>query len=123
MRKGLESAAGTPSLEGQGKKVERRREISLFKMTSSPTFFFFLIFNLMFIVYWDIVDLWASQVVLMVKIPPANAGDIRDVGLIPGSGRSPGGGHGNPLQYSCLENPMDRGAWCATVHWVAKSHT
>ena len=123
MREGLESAAGTPSLEGQGKKVERRREISLFKMTSSPTFFFFLIFNLMFIVYWDIVDLWASQVVLMVKIPPANAGDIRDVGLIPGSGRSPGGGHGNPLQYSCLENPMDRGAWWATVHRVAKSHT
>ena len=46
----------------------------------------------------------------MVKNPPVNAGDIRDVGLIPGLGRSPGGGHGNPLQYSCLENPMDRGA-------------
>ena len=46
----------------------------------------------------------------MVKNPPANAGDVRDVGSIPGSGRSPGGGHGNPLQYSCLENPMDRGA-------------
>ena len=44
---------------------------------------------------------------------PVNAGDIREVGLIPGSGRSPGGGHGNPLQYSCLENPMDRGAWKA----------
>ena len=77
----------------------------------------------MFIVYWNIVDLWASQVVLMVKIPPANAGDIRDVGLIPGSGRSPGGGHGKPLQYSCLENPMDRGAWWATIHRAAKSHT
>ena len=77
----------------------------------------------MFIVYWNIVDLRASQVVLMVKIPPANAGDIRDVGLIPGSGRSPGGGHGKPLQYSCLENPMDRGAWWATIHRVAKSHT
>ena len=50
----------------------------------------------------------ASQVALAVKNPPANAGDIRDVGLIPGPGRSPGGGHGNPLQYSCLENPMDR---------------
>ena len=50
----------------------------------------------------------------MVKNRPANAGDIRDVGLIPGSGRSPGGRHGNPLQYSCLENPMDRGAWQAT---------
>ena len=47
----------------------------------------------------------------MVKILPANAGDIRDAGLIPGSGRSPGGGHGNSLQYSCLENLMDRGAW------------
>ena len=52
-----------------------------------------------------------------VKNPPANAGDL---GLIPGSGRSPGGVHSNPLQYSCLENPMDRGAWQATVHGVAK---
>ena len=59
---------------------------------------------------------WASQVVLVVKNPPANTGDIRDVGLITGSGRFPGGGHGNPLQYSCLENPMDRGAWGATGH-------
>ena len=62
----------------------------------------------------------ASKVVLVVK-NPANTGDIRDVGLIPGLGMSPGGGHGNPLQYSCLENPMDRGAWRATVHRVAKS--
>ena len=53
----------------------------------------------------------ASQVALVVENPPANIGDIRDSGLIPGSGRSPGGGHGNPLQCSCLENPMDRGAW------------
>ena len=52
----------------------------------------------------------------MVKNLPANAGDVRDVGLIPGSGRSPGEGHDNPLQYSCLENPMDREAWWATVH-------
>ena len=59
----------------------------------------------------------------MVKNPPANAGDIRDSGSIPGSGRSPGGGHGNPLQYSCLENPMDRGACWAMVHRVAKSWT
>ena len=51
---------------------------------------------------------WASQVVLVVKNPPANAGDVRDLGLIPGSGRFPGGGHGNPLQHSCLENPMDQ---------------
>ena len=59
----------------------------------------------------------------MVKNPPANAGDIRDVGLTPGAGRSPGRGHGNPLQYSCLENPTDREAWWATVHSVAKSWT
>ena len=51
----------------------------------------------------------------MVKNPPANAGDMRDTGSIPESGRSPGGGHGNLFQYSCLENPMDRGAWWATV--------
>jgi len=59
----------------------------------------------------------------MVKNLPASAGDIIDTGLIPGSGRSPGEGRGNPLQYSCLENPMDRGAWRATVHTVAKSWT
>ena len=57
----------------------------------------------------------------MVKNLPANAGDTRDVGSIPGWRRSPGGGHGNPLQYPCLENPMDRGAWGATVHGVAES--
>ena len=59
----------------------------------------------------------------MIKIPPANTGDIRDVGSIPGLGRSPGEGHGNPVQYSCLENPMDRGAWRAKVHSVAKNQT
>ena len=59
--------------------------------------------------------------VLVVKNPPANARDIRDEGLIPGSGRFPGGGQGNPLQYSCLEDPMDRGAWQAIVHRVTKS--
>ena len=52
----------------------------------------------------------------MVKKPPANAGDIRDWHWIPGSGRSPGEGNGNPLQYSCLENPVDRGTWWATIH-------
>ena len=55
--------------------------------------------------------------------PPANAGDVRDIGSIPGSGRSHGGRHGNPLQYSCLENPMDKGAWWARVHGVSKSWT
>ena len=63
--------------------------------------------------------LGASQVVTVVKTPPANAGDLRDVGSIPGWGGSPGGGNGNPLQYSYLENPMDRGTWQATVHGVA----
>ena len=64
-----------------------------------------------------------SLVVLVVKNLPGNSGDVRDMGLIPGSGRSPGGGHGNPRQYSCLENPMDREAWQATVYRVAKSWT
>ena len=59
----------------------------------------------------------------MVKNLPANAGDIRDLGLIPGSVRSPRGGHGNLLQYSCLGNPTDRGAWQATVHRVAQIQT
>ena len=63
----------------------------------------------------------ASQVAPEVKNAPANAGDIKDAGLIPGLERSPREGNGNPLQYSCLENPMDRGAWQATVHGVAKS--
>ena len=61
--------------------------------------------------------------VLAAKNLPANVGDVKDMGLIPGLGRSPGGGHGNPLQCSCLENPMERGAWQATVHSVAKSRT
>ena len=62
---------------------------------------------------------WASQVALVVKNLPANAGDIRDKGSIPELGRSHGGGHGNPLQYSCLENPMDREAWWASP-WGCK---
>ena len=60
---------------------------------------------------------------LVVKYLPANAGDIRDSGSIPGSEKSLGGGHGNLLQYSCLENSMDREAWQATVHGIAKSQT
>ena len=59
--------------------------------------------------------------VLVVKNPPANTGDTRDTGLIPGLGRSPGEGNGNPLQYSCLKNPIDREAWQATVHRVVES--
>ena len=61
---------------------------------------------------------WASQVAPVVKKPLGNAGEIRDVGSVPGLGRTPGEGHGNPFQYSCLENPMDRGA-----HGVTKSQT
>ena len=60
---------------------------------------------------------------VVVKNPSANAGDRRDTGLIPGWGRSPGGGHGNPLQYSCLESPMDRGNWQAPAQRVTKSQT
>ena len=67
--------------------------------------------------------IWASLVIPVVKSSPANTGDIRDKGSIPGSGRSLGGVQGNSPQYSCLENPMDRGAWCVTVHRVAKSQT
>ena len=65
----------------------------------------------------------ASQVVLVVKNPPANARDIKDVSLIPELGRSPGGGNGNPLQHSYLENPTDRGTWQAIVHRVTESDT
>ena len=67
-----------------------------------------------------LIPLRASQVVLVVKNPPANAKDVRDAGSIPGSGRFPRGGHGNPFHYVCLENHTDRGAGCATAHGVAK---
>ena len=69
-----------------------------------------------------IPPLGALQTALVVKNPPASAGDVRDAGSIPGSGRSPGGGSGNPLQCSCLENPVDRSRW-ATVHRASKSRT
>ena len=75
--------------------------------------------NVVFYIY--ILLLQASQMALVVENPLVNAGDIRDTGLIPGLGRSPGEGNGNPLQSSCLENPMDRGAWRATVHRVSES--
>ena len=65
----------------------------------------------------------APAVTLGVKNLPASTGDVKDTGSIPGSGGSPGGGHDNPLQYSCLESPMDRGAWQDTVHRVAKGWT
>ena len=71
----------------------------------------------------SVLAIWASQVVLLVKKLPASAGNVRDMGSIPGLGRSPGGGHGNTLQKSCLEKPMDRGAWWTIVHRVAQSDT
>ena len=69
------------------------------------------------------LDCKGQEVALVVKNPPDNAGDVRDSGSIPGSGRPPGEGHGNPLQYSCLEDPMDRGAWWATVPGVSESQS
>ena len=66
---------------------------------------------------------WVPGGSALVKNLPVRAGGARDLGSIPGSGRFPGGGHGNPLQYSCLETPRDRGAWWATVHGVAQSRT
>ena len=76
-----------------------------------------------YLFYWSIIALGASQVAQVVKNPPANAGDAGDAGSTPGLGRSPGEGNGNPLQYSCLESPVDGGAWEAIVHGVAKSQT
>ena len=76
-------------------------------------------------VYMSLIHfvIWASHVVLVVKHMPANGGDVRDTGLVSGSGRSPGGGHGSSLQSCCLEDPMDRGAWKAIVYRVAKTQT
>ena len=73
--------------------------------------------------FYNVETAWASQMAPVVNNSPANPGDIRDSGLIPELGTSPGRWHDNPLQYSCLENPMDREAWRATVQRVAKSQT
>ena len=72
-------------------------------------------FIISYLIFWD------SQETLVVKHPPANAGNVRDMGLVPGFRGSPGGERGNPLQCSCLENPKDRGAWQVRVYRVAKS--
>ena len=72
---------------------------------------------------WITISVGGFPGELVVKNPLANARNVRDMASIPGSGRSPGGRHGNPLQYSCLEHPIDRGAWRATLHRVAKSWT
>ena len=85
--------------------------------TQSWDFFLFFFPDL----HLSILNFQASYLVLVVKNLSTSTGDARDVGSSPGSGRSPGEGNGNLLQYSCLENPTDRGAWQATVHKVAKS--
>ena len=71
----------------------------------------------------EYVYIWAPLLAPLIKNPPANAEDVRDVSSTPGLGRSPGGGHGIPLRYSCLENSMDKGAWWAIVRGVTKSQT
>ena len=76
-------------------------------------------YHTQYVLNLKVLSTGASQVAQVVKNLPAHAGAAGETGLIPGSGRSPGGGNGNSLQYSCLENPMDRGAWWATVHGVA----
>ena len=91
-------------------------------LCANLTFSFTLTFMVLNSLLFFLVN-YARMVALMVKNLPANAGDVRNVDLIPGSGRSPGEGLSNPLQYSCLENFMDRGAWWAMVHRVAKSWT
>ena len=107
------------------------------KMGLNPSFFSFFIYYLYSIYFqkefetdekWDGGQYLGSSLMgfpggTSGKEPPANAGDKRDVGSILGSGRSSGGGHGNPLQYSCLESPIGRGAWCVTVHRVTESRT
>ena len=80
---------------------------------------FIMIYKNQYLVMYNNTEF--SQVAAVVNKSPAKALDIRDMGSFPGSGRSPGGGQGNPRQDSCLENPMDRGAWPATVHGIAKS--
>ena len=85
--------------------------------------FLFLGLCLYLFIWWRHNVQWASQMVLVVKNQHAVSEDIRDAGLIPGSGRSSGGGHGTPLQCSCLENPTDRGAWRAAVYGVTESQT
>ena len=87
------------------------------QMSDSFSLFFFFFLHMYFIIQYKV-----SQVALVVKNPPASAGDLRGFGSLVWEDLG-GGGHGNPLQYFCLKNPMDRGAWRDTVHWVAKSLT
>ena len=83
----------------------------------------YLVQSFIWLIYWVFLGVWGFPRGSVVKNPPTNARVTGDVGSIPGSGRSPGAGNGNPLQYSCLENLMDRGTWWASVHLVAKNQT
>ena len=99
------------------------------KLKSCPSFYFISCFLIQISSYRNTFlkcnqwQLWDFPDGTIVKNLPASAGDVRDMGSISGLEGSPGGGRGNPLQYSCLENPTDRGAWWATVHGIAKSRT
>ena len=93
------------------------RQSTAQQMTQFVTFYGWVIF------LCNVPHLWVSRVVLVVENPPADGREVKDSGSVPGSGKCPGGEHGNPLQYSCLENPVDRGAWWLMVHRVTKSWT
>ena len=117
-RDGVPFPSGNPYSEGQVSAAGGRLAVLCSMIRAHPGALFYILgfkdsLHLRGLPSWRLV----------VKNPPANAGDIGDVGSICGSGRSPGGVHANPLQYSCLENPLDRGAWRATVHRVTKSRT
>ena len=104
----------SPYLSGNG---------ALFRKVFLPRGTQFFPYFLALLLVFPYIERWASQVVLVVKNSPPNAGDIRDLDSIPGSGGSSGGEHGNLLQFSCLENPKHRGAWRATIHRIRKSQT
>ena len=110
----MDREAWHAAIHGVAKSHTRLSYWTELKLNICPRFFIFI---------KESVFIWALQVAVVVKNPPASAGDIRNVGLIPRPGRSTGGGHGNPRQYSCLENPMNRGTWSAIVHRITKSRT
>ena len=113
------------SLMSHGLRIAPLREMPLPLASRTPQSLGFSPAFLVSLSHFPLVSpvLWGFPGGLVVKNLPANAGDERDLGSIPGLGRSPGGGNDNPLQYSCLENLIDRDAWRATVHGVAKSQT
>ena len=108
------------SLDTWGEEEEQKERLTLF---AEPCILGAPQAQMVALFCWGVLYRLAPQVGQVVKNPPVNAGDIRDMGSIPGLGRSPGEGNGNPLQYFWLENPMDRGAWHATIHGVTKSQT